>query len=153
MYLRFSISGQVQLSRVLLNVSNAVKDWTPALEKSAEDLIEVFSYDVFESEGAAIGEPWDPLSAAYAKRKEKLYPGTGILEASGLMRDSFTRLIDSTSLKIGNAAEYFKYHQSSAPRTSRLPRRIMMQLTLDLREIVVKNFQRQFSERANTGTV
>lgn len=149
MYLRFSISGQVQLSRVLLNVSNAVKDWTPALEKSAEDLIEVFSYDVFESEGGAIGEAWDPLSAAYAKRKEKKYPGNPILVATGLMQDSFTRLVDTTSLKIGNSAEYFKYHQSSAPRT-KLPRRVMMKLTLDLREIVVKNFQRQFLERAST---
>lgn len=145
MRLQFTIDGQLQLSRVLLGLSVAVKDWTPAFEKSGEDLTRFFSYDVFESEGEAIDENWSPLSKAYALRKEKLYPGKTILDASGLMRDSFLSQADSTSLKIWNAAEYFKYHQSSAPRT-KMPRRVMMRLTEDLREVVVKNFQTQFQE-------
>lgn len=110
-------------------------------------MIRFFSYDVFESEGEAIDESWEPLAKAYAFRKEKLFPGKGILDASGLMRESFMSQADSTSLRIWNAAEYFKYHQSSAPRT-RLPRRVMMKLTENLREMVVKNFQTQFKEQA-----
>lgn len=145
--LKFSLDGSLQLSRVLFTVSAAVQDWTPAFEKSGEDLVRFFSYDVFESEGEAIDETWSPLAKAYALRKEKKYPGMGILQATGTMRDSFMSQADSTSLKIWNAAEYFKYHQSSAPRT-KLPRRVMMKLTENLREMVVKNFQTQFKEQS-----
>lgn len=148
MRLQISIGGQMELSRVLLNISQAVQDWTPAFEQSAEDLVEILSYDVFETEGGAIDEEWTPLSLAYAKRKEKLYPDKGILDATGTMRESFLSQSDATSLKIWNAAEYFKYHQSSAPR-SVMPRRVMMKLTENLREVVVKNFQRQFIEEVN----
>lgn len=146
MYLRFSIDGEVQLSKILLGVSAAVQDWTPALSKSSEDLIEVLSYDVFETEGEAIDEVWAPLSPAYAKQKERIYPGETILTASGLMRESFTSLVDPTSLTIGNAMEYFKYHQSSAPRT-KLPRRVMMRLNENMKDMVIKNFQTQMQEQ------
>lgn len=146
MYLRFSLQGDVQLSRKLLIAAEAVKDWTPAFEKSGEDLIEFFSYDVFETEGEALGEAWPFLSPKYAKQKEKKYPDKGILEATGTMRQSFMQLSSSTSLKIWNAAEYFKYHQSNEPR-NKIPRRAMMKLTEDLRQIVVKNFQTLFLEK------
>ncbi len=146
MQLRFLIEGQVELSRVLGNIRAATQDWTPALSQSAEDLIEIFSYDVFETEGGAVDEVWAPLSAAYAYQKEKKYPGAGILEATGTMRQSFTSLIDSTSLTVGNASEYFKYHQSNAPR-KKIPRRVMMKLTENMKETVVKNFQTQLLEQ------
>jgi phage gpG-like protein len=146
MQLQFVIDGQVQLSRVLLGISSTILDWTPAFAQSAEDLIEVFSYDVFESEGEAIDEVWAPLSPKYAIRKEKTYPGTGLLEATGLMRESFWSLVDPTSLTIGNAAEYFKYHQSTAPRM-KIPRRAMLKLTENMREQIVKNFQTQLLEQ------
>lgn len=126
--------------------SDAVKDWTPAFAKSGEDLIEVFSYDVFETEGAAIGEDWAPLSPQYAKYKEKRYPDQGVLQASGVMRQSFMQMYDSTMLRIWNAAAYFKYHQSNQPRT-KIPRRAMMKLTQAMKEMVVKNFQILFLEK------
>lgn len=146
MHIRFAIGGTIELSRQLQNVSAAVQDWTPAFSKSAEDLLEVFSYDVFETEGAALGAAWVPLSMAYAKWKESRYPGTGILTATGHMRESFTSIVDTNSLTIGNAAEYFKYHQSSAPR-QRLPRRVMLMLTFNMKETVVKNFRLQLLEQ------
>lgn len=149
MQISFSIEGQVELSRVLMNVVTAISDWTPALSTSAEDLIEVFSYDVFETEGEAIGALWAPLSLAYSKWKERHFPGQPILTATGHMRESFTSIIDTTSLTIGNAAEYFKYHQSRGPRTSNLPRRVMLKLTENMKEQVIKNFQRQLLEGAN----
>lgn len=148
MQIRFSVDGQIQLSKVFLRISTAIQDWTPALSKSAEDLIEILSYDVFETEGGAIGAVWAPLSIEYAKQKERNWPGQGILTASGLMRDSFTSIVDSTSLTIGNSAEYFKFHQSSAPRT-KLPRRVMLRLNQDMKDMVVKNFHTQLMEDAS----
>jgi phage gpG-like protein len=148
MQLRMSLQGEVQLSRNLQFLSDAVQDWTPAFEQSGEDLVEFFGYDVFESQGEAIDEPWQELSPAYAKQKERRFPGTGILEATGAMRDSFMQAADSTSLRVWNAMEYFKFHQSNQPRT-RMPRRAMMRLTQQLRELVIKNFQTLFVEKLN----
>ena len=146
MQLRFSIQGDVQLSRNLTKVVATVQEMTPAFEKSAEDLIRIISYDVFETEGQAIDEAWAPLSKAYAYRKAKMYPGKGILEATGTMRQSFQSQVDSTSLVIWNAMEYFKYHQSNQAR-EKIPRRAMLKLTENMREMVVKNFQTYFLEQ------
>lgn len=148
MYLRFSVEGEVQISRALLKISSAVQDLTPAFEKSGEDLTEILSYDVFETEGAAIDEHWQPLSIAYSKTKARKFPGQPILVASGLMRDSFVPTANANSLVIRNMVEYFKYHQSRAERKSNLPRRVMMKLTENMREMVVKNVQRQLQEAA-----
>lgn len=143
----FFIDGQLQLSRVLEGVANNVQDWTPAFEKSAGDLIDMFSNDVFDTEGMAIDEQWSPLSRAYASRKAKEYgEDTGILQATGTMKNSFTSFFDPTTLIVWNAAEYFKFHQSSLPR-EKIPRRVMMKLTDDLKAAVVRNFQQQFMDQ------
>jgi hypothetical protein len=141
-----SVQGEVQLSRRLMIASDAVKDWTPAFEKSAEDLLEIIQYDVFETEGEAINERWQPLSPKYEKAKAKRYPDAGVLQATSTMRQSFMSRADSTSLTIWNAVEYFKYHQSNQQRRSSLPRRAMLKLTQAMREMVVKNFQVVFLE-------
>ena len=145
MQIQIAIEGVTQLSRRLNNIAESSRDWTPALKQSAEDLISTFSGPVFETEGAEIDEHWSPLKKAYAKRKEAKYPGAGILEATGNMRYNFKSKVDATSAKIWNAMTYFKYHQSKEPRT-KLPRRVIMKLTNNLKEVVVKNFQSYFIE-------
>lgn len=142
MQLQFAVDGQMQLSRKLESVGANVQDWSSAFEQSGDMLLDIFSNDVFDTEGQAIDESWDPLSRAYAAMKEKKYPGTGILQATGKMRNSFTKLFDSTSLVMGNAMTYFKYHQSSEPR-QKLPRRVMLKLNDDMKESVVRIFQEE----------
>lgn len=149
-FISFSVEGEVQISRKLLGLASTIQDFTPALEKSSEDLLEIISYDVFESEGAAIDEPWAQLSPGYAKWKERKYPGNGILVRTGLMQDSFSSIVDTSSLKIWNAVEYFKYHQSKGERSSNLPRRVMLRLTENMKQMVVKNFQTMISESLQT---
>lgn len=145
MQLRFNIDGQTQLSKVLLGIEGVVRDWTPALSTSAADIIDFIQNDVFNSEGEAIGDPWQPLSPGYAKQKERKYPGMPILQATGHMRESFGATIDASSLTVWNSATYFKYHQSRLPR-KKIPRRVMMYLTDNLKQTIVKNFQTQFLE-------
>ena len=145
MQIQIAIEGEMQLSRRFNNIAQSSRDWTPVMKKSTEDLIHVFSGPVFDTEGAEIDEQWSPLKKAYALRKAKKYPGTGTLEATGNMRHGFQSKFDSSSAKIWNAMEYFKYHQSKEPRI-KLPRRVMMKLTENLRETVIKNFQQYFQE-------
>jgi hypothetical protein len=46
--------------------------------------------EIFSSEGAASGHPWDPLSKGYAARKQKIKPGAGIEYLEGTLEISLT---------------------------------------------------------------
>lgn len=144
LFLSWTIEGDTQLSRKLLFLSEGVKDWTPAFEDTASYLLEVFGQAVFESEGREIGEAWLPLSSWYAITKQARYPGAGLLVATGLMKSSFSALIQPNQLQIVNLADYFKYHQSNLPRT-RLPRRAMMALANEQKTTIVRLFQAYYN--------
>lgn len=140
-----TIQGETQLSRKLQLLTSQVKNWEPALKETALSLKDIFSNDVFETEGGAIQEEWAPLSRAYAYRKERQYPGQGILEATGMMKASFMTFWNTETAKVWNDAMYFKYHQSNAPR-KKLPRRMMMKLGNAQREMVVRIFNTYFQK-------
>jgi phage gpG-like protein len=100
-------------------------NFEPEFIKLGDWLKEYYSGPVFLSSGSVLGAPWAPLSSNYQKYKAKKFTGRGILEKTGTMRKSFQAEATKNSVKITNTADYFKYHQSSAPRTV-LPRRIML---------------------------
>ena len=138
----WTIEGEKQLSRTLQGLSTSVKDFRKPLTQSANRLISVFSRDVFDSEGGAIAEKWARLSPHTVAQKARLgYGSKGILERTGKMRRSFDSVVESTQAVIGNTAEYFKYHQSNQARSGRLPRRVMMKLAENQKQMVVKFFQ------------
>lgn len=144
-YLSFNIEGEQQLSRKLLVVADKVKDWLPAFQETADTLKNLFSNDVFASEGAVIEEHWSPLKQAYAYQKQKKYPGKGTLEATGAMRGSFVSQATANMASISNSADYFKYHQSNKPRT-KLPRRVMMKIANPQKVMVVRIFHDYFRQ-------
>lgn len=143
--LTWSIEGEKQLSRNLLLLADRVKDWTPAFKDASEYLKDVFSGSVFDTEGASVDEHWSPLSKAYALKKAQKYPGKGILEATGNMRAGFMTLWRPDMAQVWNRVEYFKYHQSNAPRHV-LPRRVMMKIANAQKEEVVRIFNTHFQE-------
>lgn len=128
----FSVDGEKQLSVELGIMADHVTDWTPALEEASEILLKSFDLN-FDSRGQLFQGGWP-------KRKvEKPWP---LLENIGDMRRGFDSAIVGSTLTLGNTASYFKYHQSSAPRTSGLPRRIMMKIDDPRRREIVKIFQK-----------
>jgi phage gpG-like protein len=138
--LEWSIEGEKQLSRVLIGMESDLKDYTAPLRQSADYLKQVFSRDVFESQGAAIGERWKRLSPhTIAQKARHGFPSTPLI-ASGKMQNSFERIVSSDQAVIFNTAPYFKYHQSKQPRT-KLPRRVMMKLAETQKQQIVKYFQ------------
>lgn len=146
MQLSFNIEGEQQLARRLRGIDKELKNWKPAFKKTAEDLKNVFSSEVFETQGRAIGVSWKPLSPAYRAYKARRYPGKGILEATGKMRGSFKTLYKTDMAVIWNSAVYFKYHQSNKPRR-RLPRRVMLKLGHQQREMIQKIFHTYFIKK------
>ena len=63
--LEWSIEGDKQLSRRLLGLDGSLKDYTTPFRESADFLKTLFSRDVFETEGRAIGEKWKRLSPVH----------------------------------------------------------------------------------------
>jgi len=129
MYLQFQIEGEKQLSRKLVGISVKARNWRPQMRKIGKYLVGVFSGPVFDTRGREIGEPW---------KKRKIPAPWPLLQRSGKMRRSFKSLPRMVSVEIMNTADYFKYHQSSKPRTSKLPRRVMMKIDSKRKEGIVK---------------
>lgn len=75
------------------------------------------------------------------KNRSKAYPWR-ILEKTGAMRSGFRSRVDSRQAEISNTQPYFKYHQSRAPRTTSLPRRVMMAVQAQEATDIVRIFQR-----------
>lgn len=151
MKLSWSIEGQEQLVRNLTNVGKGIKDWAPAFKEAADKLKKVFSDDVFKTRGAIINEKWDPLKPRYLAQKVKGGFPSDPLVKTGKMKEDFQSIVKTDMAEIWNATQYFKYHQSSAPR-SKLPRRVMMKLAENQKQIVVKIFHTYWYKKTK-GTI
>ena len=136
----WQIEGKQQLSRVLRGIGDGIKDWTPAFKETAEELARIFSNDVFSSEGAAIEEKWQPLKPRYLAQKIKDGYPSDILVRTGKMKKGFQTIFKPDYAEVWNSIAYFKYHQSAEPRKSNLPRRVMMKLGENQKQLIVKIF-------------
>lgn len=143
----WEIEGERQLSRRLRGIGDQMEDWTEAFKETADHLEDTFRNDVFDTEGRAIGEKWEPLSPAYRAWKEQNYPGKGILERTGTMRSNFDSVHKKDMAMIWNDTPYFKYHQSNKSRRGNLPRRPAMKLYHRQREDVQKIFLTYFRDK------
>lgn len=144
--IRWEIEGEAQLVRRFQGIRAEMADWSPAFAQTAAELKRVFSNDVFQTQGRAIGESWRPLSPRYAARKSRRYPGKGTLEASGKMRNSFQTMFKPDMAAVWNSVAYFQYHQSNKPR-SKMPRRVMMKLAEQQKQLVVRIFHTYFVKK------
>lgn len=134
------------MSRRLRGIEGDIRNARPAFERIAKQLVRTFSGDVFDTEGAAVGEHWQPLSKYTLRSKEAAgYGDKGILERTGKMRNAFRSQVAPDYAMIWNTAQYFKYHQSNKPR-SKLPRRVMVKLGEQQRELIVKEFIAHFRQ-------
>lgn len=78
----------------------------------------------FETEGSFAGHAWSPLSPDYAARKASLYPGKGILQATGALRGAASRPARAqtpTSLTLSIDDPKLGYHQAGTPRMPARP--------------------------------
>jgi len=134
--LRWEIEGERQLVRRLRGIGRDIGNMKPEFKKSADFLRGFFEGEVFDTEGAALGEKWVGG------------PNYHRLQRTGRMRRSFRAKAGRKSGMVWNAADYFKYHQSRMSRY-RLPRRVMMKLTEQLRNRIVKFFHEGLYRRVN----
>lgn len=146
--LAWTIEGNKELSRVLRGIGEGIKDWEPAFRETAEELASIFSNEVFSSRGSIIGESWKPLSPTYLAQKLAAGYPADTLVRTGEMQNSFRTIVKADYAEVWNAAAYFKYHQSSAPRRV-IPRRVMMKLGENQKQLVVKIFHTYWYKKVN----
>lgn len=140
-----AISGDAQFTSKLEGIIPALADFKEALEETGKGLKSYFSNQVFDSQGGVYGTPWQSLSAGTVAFKAKhyyQYQAVPLIE-TGTMRNSFEYKASSRSLAVTNTAPYFKYHQSTAPRTI-MPRRPMFAINSAVKRIIQESFEKAF---------
>ncbi|WP_427017868.1 phage virion morphogenesis protein [Pseudarthrobacter sp. P1] len=109
------------LDRFRQQLANA----SPAFEAMADHQA-LINKKQFFSHGAYGSGGWAPLSPAYATWKAHHFPGRGVLERTGDLRESLTDRpfgideITDTKMVIGTGVDYAPYHQNG---TKNMPAR------------------------------
>lgn len=88
MRFQVSIAGEEVFDRAF-NRLDSLSDLRPLYPPLIKEFYRIEA-EQFESEGAAGGQRWQPLTPAYEKRKSIAYPGQPILQAAGDLMASLT---------------------------------------------------------------
>lgn len=142
---RFTLDfyGDTQVDRTLAALGDRVSDASEAWEAITDRFV-AGQRRQFDTQGAAGGARWAPLSPAYAAQKARTHPGQPILQRDGDLVASLTRRplgvehITATSMVIGSDVEHGRYHQLG----DGVPRRRPVELTEVTRRDWVKLLQR-----------
>lgn len=128
----FSIEGEEQVVSMMEAAQGRARNLRTPM-KAIGTMMRGYIDDNYESHGGIWGR-WP--------RRKQSYPWP-LLEQTGRMKGSFYDKVASDSVTIGNddSRGIFKYHQSSKPRSSGLPRRIMMAIEENQRREAMKILQ------------
>lgn len=132
--------------------SESLMNFTEVLTKLGEKLKLFYSDNVFISSGTALGKRWTPLAASTVAYKSKHYEGTGILERTGVLKDSFYYDVTPNSLFVSNNAQtpngksLFAIHQLGTTTAGRaknttIPARPMVGMTPALETTIKENVE------------
>jgi hypothetical protein len=159
--LRFDLSGfdtyQTALARMIALLTDLRPFW-PRLVP----LWVLWMRKRFDTEGEFGGEEWAPLSEDYLARKMTLYPGKGILYATGQLRrhtsrpvrvvtpTSITFLIEDFQRNDGTTMEidWFQSGTATAPPRPLIPESWHAKLPLEMQEQVEELAQDYVDEMA-----
>lgn len=136
--IRGYLEGAVVIDRQLKALEDRVNDMTPAWPAVLTAFREVMKA-AFATEGASTGEPWQQLAPrTQADRARQGFGGahpilhrTGTLERALTMDGGASFVVQMPKyFAVAVDLDYFRYHQSTAPR-AKMPRRAPINLTQD----------------------
>lgn len=140
------VTGDKAVRAKLKRLGSSLRDNKKAFDEISKQAIDYFQTRGFSSQGGVFGEKWQPLSSAYQRQKSRRYRGKSTLVATGKMQDSFYAETGKTYALIQNRAPYFKFHQSTAPRT-KMPRRATMGVNEPIKRIVRNALKAEMSRK------
>lgn len=146
--IQFNVNQKRELDRTLVVHEAKSKDLRKPLNE-VMDALERYSDEVFDAEGGAQGlKPWAQLTEPYASIKARFFPGKGILERTGKLRQSLAgnasgiRRVTNQKLTYGTSVSYAGYHQSGTGRMAkRPPLRLSMPMRNEIVEIIDKHLK------------
>ena len=145
----FEVEGVKEMSRSIGKIADEVSDWTDAFKVVNSYMHDVFANDVFSTEGAIVGGPWDALKPATIAEKEKHGYPRDILIRTGKMKSAFENEYGKDYAKMGNPTPYFKFHQSRTRGSRNLPRRAMLAFGIQQKVNIQKIFHTFFYEKTH----
>lgn len=145
--LKISLKNLDKVLNQLDATGEVLNDLFPEMEKVGNYLVDFFSNAVFETEGGIIDESWAELSDKYEKWKNDHYPGRGVLERTGELRQGFEALPTSTYCVIQNDKDYGIFHEYG---TDRMPARVFLKLDQErstiIRDMIVESLNDRVAE-------
>lgn len=111
------ITGGEQAMAKLRHLGRDINVMPATMDKIGDYLAAYYANEGIRSAGQVFGTTWPKLSTAYANRKRKLYADAPMMVASGALQAGFRYTAGMTSVKIYNTQDYWKFHQSTEPRT------------------------------------
>lgn len=147
--LEVNVGNYREVSRELMRVKAHLEHPQEAFGAFADQLVR-WNRENFESEGAAVGHRWSPLSPAYAEWKAVHFPGRPILVRTGRLKKSLTARpmgiehITSEYVELGTDVPYAQYHQRGSRR---LPQRKPVHLNEQMKRDLMKLLQRYLTKR------
>lgn len=128
-----STEGATAVSDVLTQLVKNLDNLSPALGNVGEHLM-LTHRDHFDEQRTPDGDPWQPLSPDYAKRKNK--NKDKILRLNDILRDTFAYKVGDESLEFGTNMEYaaiqhFGGSSNMIPRLAAMPARPLLGLSQD----------------------
>lgn len=137
MQVTITITGNKQVKTKMKKLGTSLLDFSDAMKLIGKEVGQYYQNEAFNSQGGVYGRAWQKLSPKTVAAKARLYPQyTNVpLVATGTMRDSFTSVSSKSTVIISNKSPYYKYHQSTAPRTI-MPRRKMAGINEPVKAIV-----------------
>lgn len=152
-----TITGTEQEIAKLQRFGVKLHDFSRAMQQIGDLAVKYYSTYPFNSNGGVFGTPWPALNPIYAKRKavgvlhglnkgKDAYPGRNILVRTGVMQGSFIATPDQQSVTISNTAPYFKYHESTEPRT-KIPYRPMLEINNDVKGIIEQVIKQDIQDK------
>ena len=122
MQLTIKIDDKKLMAR-LDKMTNGLKDLKEPLEEIGDELLEFYSQENFERQGAALGSKWTPLSVytlqGRARRtghyKNQPKAVNKMLIWTGKLQSGFQKIVTKSKLTIKNTVDYFKHNQEKRP--------------------------------------
>ena len=98
-------------------------------------------------EGKTLKKPWKALKASTLRQKAAAGFGSkGILERTGTLRKGFAKKVSRFKVRVFNPVNYFKFHQLGTPK---LPKRIMITSTENLKQDIIELFRKPINKILN----
>jgi len=146
-----TVQGEIELDRMLTRLISISGDFSATLEEAGQEF-----RDIEKARFQAEGYGWAPLSPAYARRKEREYPGKTILRRTDRLYLGMTVKGASDNVSIVTATEGTfgvsglaglrgSYHQTG---TSRMPQRTVIEFSEEEKRAFTKIIQQSIIRQA-----